>query len=567
VILVLASIASAAQAQIGAVVSNWAVPSSGFRSGSSSSSSSGLHHSRTLADVTYPLPFIGVTPCRIVDTRGPAGPFGAPSLAASTPRNFALPGGPCAGIPSNVSAYSLNITVTNTLGPGFISIYPQGGPAPLVSTLNYNAAQTLANAAIVPAGTGGGVTVVAGVSGTDLIVDINGYYGSTPGNQQNYFQVNNSSTGYTIVGTNSSTSCSGPCGIIGQVSSGTAVEGISLTGGDGVYGKSVDASGAGVHGVLNLDVSSSIAVYGEHLSTGGGGIGVYGSQAGNGYGVLGRSLGATGSGAIGVYGSAASNSGGAIGVLGSEFATTGAVYGVEGTISSSDILAAGVFGVTNNPVSNAGRFLGNGVNTYLGFQTGGVDYALSTAGRILGGSLVITGAPKSFASPHPENPALEIRYACVEAPTVDVYFRGTADLVNGYARIEIPDHFRFTAKENTYMTTLTAVGRPVGLTVESEGPDGIRVRGSGSGRFHYVVYAERAETEGFQPVQPNVTFTPEMLEKVLLKGLPATTKALLVKSKILNPDGSYNTDTAREQGWTIPAPSSSEAVTPRSQQQ
>jgi hypothetical protein len=76
----------------------------------------------------------------------------------------------------SVAAYSLNITVTNTLGPGFISIYPQGGAAPLVSTLNYLAGQTLANAAIVPAGTSGGITVVAGVSGTDLIIDINGYY-------------------------------------------------------------------------------------------------------------------------------------------------------------------------------------------------------------------------------------------------------------------------------------------------------------------------------------------------------------------------------------------------------
>src|SRR5712691_3772831 len=170
VILVLAFIAGAAQAQIGAVVSNWAVPSS------SSSSSSGLHHSRTLADVTNALPFIGVTPCRIVDTRGPAGPYGAPSLPASTPRSFALLGGPCAGLPVGVSAYSLNITVTNTLGAGFISLYPTGGSAPLVSTLNYVGGVTLANAAIVPAGTGGAITAVAGVSGTDLIIDINGYF-------------------------------------------------------------------------------------------------------------------------------------------------------------------------------------------------------------------------------------------------------------------------------------------------------------------------------------------------------------------------------------------------------
>src|SRR5262249_25484537 len=121
VILVLAFIASAAQAQLGSVVANWNAPSTW----SPSADSGGLHHARTLADVTSPIAFIGVTPCRIVDTRGPAGPFGAPALAGGAPRNFALPIGPCTGIPASAKAYSLNITVTNTLGAGFILIYPQ----------------------------------------------------------------------------------------------------------------------------------------------------------------------------------------------------------------------------------------------------------------------------------------------------------------------------------------------------------------------------------------------------------------------------------------------------------
>jgi hypothetical protein len=70
----------------------------------------------------------------------------------------------------------LNITVTNTAGPGFISIYPQGSSQPNVSTLNYVAGQTIANAAVAPLGTAEGVTVFAGISGADLILDTNGYY-------------------------------------------------------------------------------------------------------------------------------------------------------------------------------------------------------------------------------------------------------------------------------------------------------------------------------------------------------------------------------------------------------
>jgi hypothetical protein len=134
---------------------------------------------RTMTDVTGGNAFVGVAPCRLVDTRQAGFPtsYGTPALVAGAPRNFDLNSDPlCPGIPDFVQAYSLNITVTNTQGPGFILIYPQGSSQPDVSTLNYVAGQTIANAAIVPAGPGGGVTVIAGVSGTNLIIDINGYF-------------------------------------------------------------------------------------------------------------------------------------------------------------------------------------------------------------------------------------------------------------------------------------------------------------------------------------------------------------------------------------------------------
>jgi hypothetical protein len=86
----------------------------------------------------------------------------------------------------------LNLTVTNTAGPGFILIYPAGGSQPTVSTLNYIASQTIANAAVVPLSSGGAVTVIAGVSGTNFIMDINGYYASGPANQSNGFKIVNS---------------------------------------------------------------------------------------------------------------------------------------------------------------------------------------------------------------------------------------------------------------------------------------------------------------------------------------------------------------------------------------
>ena len=123
-----------------------------------------------------PLQYYAVTPCRLADTRGAGLPAAThpPTLSAAVPQNWAITG--ICGIPPGAQAVTVNFTATNTLGPGFLLVYPQGDTPPPVSTLNYLVNQTIANAAIVPLGTGGGITLVAGVSGTDLIMDVNGYF-------------------------------------------------------------------------------------------------------------------------------------------------------------------------------------------------------------------------------------------------------------------------------------------------------------------------------------------------------------------------------------------------------
>lgn len=121
--------------------------------------------------------FHPLAPCRVVDTRpdtGFTGQFNGPALVANTARPINLAAGSC-GIPAQAIAVSLNITVTQTQGPGDLRVYPAPGSAPLVSTLNYLAGQTIANAAVVPLGADG-VTFLAAVSGTHLIVDVNGYF-------------------------------------------------------------------------------------------------------------------------------------------------------------------------------------------------------------------------------------------------------------------------------------------------------------------------------------------------------------------------------------------------------
>ena len=459
----------------------------------------------TMTDVTSPRVFVGVAPCRIADTRGLgfSGQAGPPALTIST-RTFQIsgtvPGVPAqCGIPVGTEAVSFQFTIVTPNAAGNLVAWP-GGAAPTISVLNWDAgAIALGNGTIVPLSVTGSLSVqinaAVGNATAHLVIDVNGYFSDTLGTPENHLLISNNSSAYSIFTVNNSTTCVGPCGIRASVQ-----------------------STAGAHAISGYANGASGVNYG-------------------------------------VYGEASSSTGSGAGVRGvSPAAATSATYGVFGETNSTSTNAGGVYGLALQGSANGGYFSNLVAGpTFISTQADMVNYGVYTFAKLRGASLDIVGGTKNFVSPHPKDPTLEIRYASVEAPTVDVYFRGTGTLANGYARIEVPDHFRFTAREGTYMTTLTPVGRPVALSVEAEGAEGILVRGTGSGRFHYVVYAERAEIEGYEAVTRNRSFTPALLERGGgPERLPESTRARLVENGTLNPDGSYNVETARTQGWTIP---------------
>jgi hypothetical protein len=133
--------------------------------------------STTFTTATVALDFYTVTPCRVADTRAAAGftgSYGAPSMTAGQTRVFNVPASSC-GIPSTAVAYSLNFTVVPSGQLGHLTTWPTGQPMPNVSTLNDSTGTILANAAIVPAGTNGAVSVYV-TDNTDVLFDINGYF-------------------------------------------------------------------------------------------------------------------------------------------------------------------------------------------------------------------------------------------------------------------------------------------------------------------------------------------------------------------------------------------------------
>jgi endosialidase-like protein len=136
------------------------------------------------------LVFVGMTPCRVADTRngsGFTGAFGPPSLVGGAKRTFPIQSSPNCSIPAIAQAYSFNITI---VPPGFVDFVTVGptpvSTPPTFSTLNgyvcaFSAsACVISNAAIVPAGTSGSVDVYASQS-TNLLIDINGYYAAQSG--------------------------------------------------------------------------------------------------------------------------------------------------------------------------------------------------------------------------------------------------------------------------------------------------------------------------------------------------------------------------------------------------
>ena len=121
------------------------------------------------------LQLVNVTPCRLVDTRGADGPFGGPAIQGGTYRSFPIPQNTNCNIPSSAAAYSLNVTVVPITTLGYLTIWPTPETQPIVSTLNSPDGRVKANAAIVPAGVSGSVSVYVSNT-TNVLLDIDAYF-------------------------------------------------------------------------------------------------------------------------------------------------------------------------------------------------------------------------------------------------------------------------------------------------------------------------------------------------------------------------------------------------------
>jgi hypothetical protein len=136
------------------------------------------------AEAQGPLSFTPVTPCRLIDTRGPAGPTGGPKMNANTTRDFPILGS--CGLPTTAVAVVFNVTIVAPTANGNLRMYPAGTTAPNASIVNWaNGDGATPNGAIIGMGTstppGNHVSIRNDMPGSTtgqvhVVVDTTGYF-------------------------------------------------------------------------------------------------------------------------------------------------------------------------------------------------------------------------------------------------------------------------------------------------------------------------------------------------------------------------------------------------------
>ena len=169
--------------------------------------------------------------------------------------------------------------------------------------------------------------------------------------------------------------------------------------------------------------------------------------------------------------------------------------------AQSDLVAFGT--ISNDPFAIATN------NTTRMFITTGGNVGINTtnpsASLHVVGSLNVTGT-KNFVENHPTDPSKEIVYAALEGGEAGTYVRGTAELVNGKAVIELPDHFSLVTAEKGLTVQLTPRGEWLQSFVVSVTPQKL-VLGEGkrkSGKLDYIVQGVRKTYADFEPIRSRI---------------------------------------------------------------
>ena len=122
--------------------------------------------------------FVPLDPARLFDTR-PTERAGGPKGTVGPDASIDVQIAGSAGVPVDAVAVVMNVTATDSRGPGFITVWPTGTDRPTASSINVIApGQTRPNLVTVPIGEGGKVSLYS-LGAVNLLGDVVGYYADT----------------------------------------------------------------------------------------------------------------------------------------------------------------------------------------------------------------------------------------------------------------------------------------------------------------------------------------------------------------------------------------------------
>ncbi len=118
--------------------------------------------------------FVPITPARLLDTRTPGPSSSGQPIGSGDALTLPILGR--GGVPgSGVQSVALNVTATRTQASGYVTTWPANTPQPDTSSLNYVAAgRSVPNHVVAPIN--GGAVSFFSFGGTDLLVDVMGYW-------------------------------------------------------------------------------------------------------------------------------------------------------------------------------------------------------------------------------------------------------------------------------------------------------------------------------------------------------------------------------------------------------
>jgi outer membrane protein assembly factor BamB len=126
-----------------------------------------------------PLAFYTLPPCRVLDTRNPAGTYGGPAIAGGAPPRLFAIAGRC-GVPADAKTVAANVTAVQPGADGGIAVAP-AGVSPPGAVIDLRAGQIRANNAILgltgyPLGSVAAAANLPPGASVHLVVDVYGYF-------------------------------------------------------------------------------------------------------------------------------------------------------------------------------------------------------------------------------------------------------------------------------------------------------------------------------------------------------------------------------------------------------